>query len=95
MGHSVVKDQVYRRLTKPFACVTVTVQKKGVLVIKPNSFGVAQSGVLFAELPEKWKVVDPDPDETEPVLPSRQFYISVETIDPYHILIDAPKEILL
>lgn len=98
MSHRVVKrSSVVRKLKKPFACVTVRVRDKGGvggtgekhLVVQEGKIGLASPGSGFIEIPAPWVVTD---QEGNSVASSRTFWISVDTFDPYHVVIDAPSE---
>lgn len=58
------------------------------LVIVEGSLGIAKHDTLFVPVPESIPVLDPD---GKPIKPSKgsKFWISVETFDPYHILLEA------
>lgn len=73
---------------KPWACVTVRVESKGErLVVQPGSIAVTKRDTLFWPLPERCSVVD---EEGTVVKPSagRRFFVSLETFDPHHLLIE-------
>lgn len=81
-------------LRRPLAAVTVRAAKKGkdrVLIVQTSDevkhpIGVLKVGVTLAPLPSGVKVLD---DEGEPIAPSHGFWVTTETLDPYHMLIDA------
>ena len=75
-------DAVVRR---PYACVKVKLLGKTTLRVFPGVFFV-KTGSYVRVLPEKIAVVD-EAGETVPA--SGQFYVTSESIDPYHLLIDA------
>jgi hypothetical protein len=69
-------------LEKPWAAVKVRVEKKDLELT--SAICVAKAGTAFAELPARIKVQA----EGKPLRAEHKFYISIETIDPYHLLID-------
>lgn len=77
-----IQDLVTRR---PYACVKVELVDKTTLRVLPEIF-VMRTGSYVRALPEKIAVVDGD---GEKLCPSGQFYVTSESIDPYHLLIDA------
>lgn len=76
-----------RTTYRPYAAVMVEVIKQRPLTLRvlPGVRAV-KSGVYMAQLPESAIVCD---DDGETVEASGTFYITVESIDPYHLLIDA------
>jgi tRNA A58 N-methylase Trm61 len=51
--------------------------QEGIHVLKPDT--------VVTDLPESWKIVDADGNE---VRPTGRFVITVDTIDPYHLVAD-------
>jgi len=72
---------------KKRAAVTVKVAGDR-LVIEAGGVCVVKWDTLFAPLPERIKVVGPDGKVVQPTKGSR-FWVSVETIDPTHLVIEA------
>jgi uncharacterized SAM-binding protein YcdF (DUF218 family) len=77
-----IHESVVRR---PYACVKVELGGKTTLRVLPGVFFV-KAGSYVRALPEKIVVVD---EAGETVTASGQFYVTSESIDPYHLLIDA------
>ncbi len=73
---------------RPYGAVKVELVKHRppTLRVVPGSICLVKASVYLALLPESVIVVD-DADEQIPA--SGKFYISTESIDPYHLLIDA------
>lgn len=76
-----------RHLDGPRVAVIVkwTSRRQSALVLVGSDVGVAKDGVRIAELPKKIRVLDPD---GEPVAASGRFFVTTETVDPYHLLLD-------
>jgi hypothetical protein len=74
-------------LGKPRAAVQVRVAGTQVAIME-DSLVVAHRDALFVPLPERIKVVGPDGKVVTPSRDSR-FWVTVETIDPYHLVIEA------
>jgi hypothetical protein len=88
MSHTLKKYAGHHimRLEKPYAAVKV--ERKGKrLVVIPGSICLVKPGTEFAVLYDH-KVVSED---GETLQPSGVFYISTETFDPYHLVIDWMK----
>ena len=63
------------------------VERKGkTLRIIPEQFHILKHDVYVAELPEDFKVLSPLGDEVVP--PSSGYWITTETFDPYHAVLD-------
>jgi hypothetical protein len=76
-----------RRSKKPLVAVKVHVTaRKGsrVLVVEPGIVGI-DSNAMLVPLP---KDVVVESDEGEVVQPTWGFWVSIETFDPYHLLLD-------
>jgi hypothetical protein len=89
--HFLRKSEVHgRSLEMPRACVTVRVVKD-TLVIESGSLGVLKIGAQMAPVPERMKVVT---DDGKVVKPSKgkQFWVTVETFDPMHAVMEAAPE---
>lgn len=85
MSHP-LHDPFVKYLHAPRACVTVALTKQK-LVIQPGieSIGVAKVGTAIA----RWEkpVYDLEGEEINPS-PGRAFWISTETFDPYHVILE-------
>lgn len=84
------KDIFEMELPSARACVKVRVKKgkgKSVdLVLIPGSgIGILPEGTLMTSLPDYVRVVTPD---GEVLQPTGKFYATVETIDPFHAVVD-------
>jgi hypothetical protein len=96
--HFLTSDQVHyggRSLPSRRAAVQVRVtygdrrsKKTAVLHVTDKIF-VMKPDALMVELPDGVTVVD---DDGKPIRPSGKFMVSVETFDPFHALVDVPKE---
>ena len=69
---------------KPWACTCAEFEHPNKLVIR-GPLGVLKLDTQLARLPERIVVVNPDGKK---VLPSkgRQFYVSLETFNPFHLV---------
>lgn len=67
-------------LDKPRACVQV--ERKGKR-LHLNGIQIAKESTLWTNLPDDYKIIDKDGNE---VPKERTRIISVETIDPYHLI---------
>lgn len=84
----------YRCTTRPIAAVRVkfeTVDKARVLVMcgpdeGKSPLGVLRPDVRIAALPADVKILDPE--TRKPIKRSKQFWVTAETFDPYHMVID-------
>ena len=75
-------------LWKPRACVSVRVEyrdRKPVLIVKDGSVGVLKGDAILVELPKEIPVIGPDGDR---IKPTGKFYVTTETFDPHHALVD-------
>lgn len=70
---------------RPYACVKVEMVGKTTLRVLPGVFFI-KTGSYVRAVPEKISVVDEDGKKIQA---SGQFYVSSESIDPYHLLLDA------
>lgn len=92
--HFLKKSEVHARtLGKPRACVNVKVEGRDRLVVCGGDDGkhgvfVAKIDSQWSELPERIKVVGPDGKVIKPSK-GKQFYVSTETFDPFHALLEA------
>jgi hypothetical protein len=92
--HFLRKDELDRldcELGKPYAAVRVRVQGTH-LVMTPGDEGhcivICKMDTLFVPLPERISVVGPDGQAVKPSKGSR-FWVTVETIDPFHLVTEA------
>lgn len=80
-------------LGKPRAAVTVKASGDGAqLHIHPDTktglpFTVARGDVNWAPLPERCSVLGPDGEAVGPSS-GRRFYVSMDTIDPFHMVME-------
>jgi hypothetical protein len=65
------------------ACVSV--EREGKELISAGNVQFARADTVWTELPDDYKVVNEDGEE---IKPSGKFLISVESIDPYHLVTD-------
>lgn len=73
-------------LGRRVAAVRVEPEDRGrVLRVHDSSIVVAKANALFVELPADVRVFGPDDKELQP---SGRFMVSVETMDPIHLLLD-------
>lgn len=90
MAHFIKLDRYDRTLVlgKPWAMVTVELVARKRLQIQADSLRVAKADVEWYPLPADFEVVG---GEGEPVRPSpgRQFFVTVETFNPFHGLCEA------
>jgi hypothetical protein len=68
---------------KPIACVPV--KREGNKLILDGSIQIARDDTLWALLPKQFQVMD---GNNNPIPPSGKFLITVESIDPYHLVAD-------
>jgi hypothetical protein len=82
MSH-IIKGGYSKTLDKPYCAVKIKV--KGKKLIIQDGIVIAKPDTQIAELPENYKIVNKDNEEIQP---TNKFYISVETINPYHLIFD-------
>ena len=82
-----LKDPYVRTLTRDHAMVEVELAGKSRLEIK--GIAVAKAGTTWTRLPEIMQISGAG----EVVTPSKQFWVSVETINPWHGIIDAGQDL--
>lgn len=84
--HPITSKQLLEmELPHPYAAVIVVRDKKN-LVIQDCSLMFVKRGATFAPLTDTGlQVISED---GEPIQPTGTFYISLETIDPHHLIID-------
>lgn len=96
--HFLRKDEVHGRAIRDvvpscgpmgWACVKVKLEAKDRLCIVVGSIGVLKPEALVAPLPKRMKVVT---DEGEQIAPSegKRFYVTVNSFNPNHALVEAP-----
>lgn len=56
-------------------------------VASTGALVVANSDVKWARLPNRFAVVGPDGEHIQPS-PGREFYISIETFNPFHLVME-------
>lgn len=71
-----------RMLFKPWAAVEVKIEKKTLVI---SCIVVAKDDVKWAELPERFTVINSEGEVVKPT-PGRKFFVSVETFNPWHLL---------
>lgn len=76
-------------LRKPHACVTVQVAGKKTLKAIAGSINILRDDAQLVALPSDVSVVD---EQGNAIKPSRGFYVTTETFDPFHVLVDARVE---
>lgn len=69
---------------RPYACVTVELVNKTTLRVLPK-IALIKPGSYVRIVPEKINVVD---ESGGMITASGRFYVTSESIDPYHLLID-------
>lgn len=80
---------VYSRNIGKIYCAVKVKFKSNKLYVEDGGISVVKPDTKIAELPTKFKVYN---SENEEVQPSGKFYISVETINPFHLLMDLPSD---
>lgn len=77
-------DSIYTRyLPEDRECVVVKKVKYNIYEVIIGSIGCLKQGTMIKEF--KGKVVD---DEGNELKASGQYFMTTETIDPYHLLVD-------
>lgn len=78
-------------LTRPHAIVMVEVvkQRPTPVLVLAGGVEIAQWDTQWVEVPPGTVIQTPDGDTIEP---SGTFYVSVETFDPYHAVMDVTQE---
>lgn len=64
--------------------ICVPVKRKGKTLLRDGTFTFAKPDTLWAELPKNFKVMDKGIE----IPASGKFLITVNTIDPYHLITD-------
>jgi hypothetical protein len=73
-------------LGRPYAAVMVGVEDRGrVLRVVTGEIVIARADALVVDLPPDVRVIDPDGG---PIRQSGRFLVTVETFDPYHLVLD-------
>ncbi len=65
--------------------ICVPVKRKGKSLIRDGTLSFARPDTVWAELPKHFKVIN---DNGEEVPAAGKFLITVESIDPYHLITD-------
>ena len=89
MSHFLPRDVVERAepLRRPHIAAGVRVDgKRHVLRLTEDPLVIAKAGTLVVELPSNVRVMGTD---GRPIAASGRFLVTVETIDPFHLLLDA------
>ena len=71
---------------KPYAAVMVSRKKGKDLVIVPGQIHLLKDDTQVVELPEDYTILNPE--DGTPIEPSFSFWITTETFDPFHAVID-------
>jgi hypothetical protein len=80
-----LKNPIPVRLNKPLLCVTV--ERKGKTLAIDGGVELARADTVWAALPEDMKILS---ESGEEIKPSGRFLVTVESIDPYHLVTDQP-----
>ena len=83
MAH-IIHNTAKQTLGKPYVAVKVQV-KGNKLIVLPEGVSILNPETKISILPQKFKVFDCDGEE---INPTKNFYITANTINPYHFLID-------
>lgn len=92
MTHFLRKGEVSgSSVQQPIACVTCRLEKIGGkevlrLVDTEDVIGILKVGSLVAPLPDRVSLLPAEDDV--PIVAEHRFWVSTETIDPYHVVID-------
>lgn len=78
-----------RYMRKPWAAVKVQLVGRNTLEVVPGSICILRSGVGLTQVPEGMEVTDPEGRKLEPS--HGEFFVSTETFDPYHLVVDADR----
>jgi len=89
MAH-ILRDSRSRTIGREHAAVMVEVGKNAKLVVQDKGVQVLKSDTLIAKLPSNYIVVGWD---GKGIGALNEFYITVETINPYHYVLDFGKDI--
>ncbi len=93
-ANEVPPDWRCRTLSRPIAAVVCRHERDGkddVLRIHDGDGGgivVANLGLPVALVPDRVRVVGP---EGEPIRPSTKLWVTLNTIDPYHLVLDTAE----
>jgi len=79
-------------LDRPIAAVTVEVVQRRHVRIVPESIAIAKHDVEWTMMPKDSKVLSCDGDAEVQPSSGRAFLVSVETIDPFHMVCEAPTD---
>ena len=88
MSHPLRQDERHGAapLGRPYAAIGAQLERDR-LVVSGAPF-IAKADTLWFPLPARLQVVAPGGEEVRPS-PGRRFFISAETIDPWHSLLEA------
>lgn len=89
-----VKNPVAKILGKPYASVQVTVKGKKLVVEtsgRETSIKIARPDTKWTRVPDGYNVVFAEGDG-KPIQAAGVLYVSVDTLDPHHLLADIPKD---
>jgi hypothetical protein len=75
--------------TKPLASVMCEWKDGSLVLVKGDSIRLAKPGLSVALLPKH--VAVRDPYMLRRLNPGRQFWVSVDTFDPYHLILDIDR----
>lgn len=75
---------------KPRAAVRVKFdsKKKALVIVEGEGFMVLKDDSLISEIPSNIPILD---SKGKPILASGKFFVTTETFDPYHAVVDLPK----
>jgi hypothetical protein len=90
--HFLRKDELScpRELGKARAAVRVKVDGTRLVMTAVDAIVVAKRDALFVPLPERIRVIGPDGKAIKPSRGAR-FWITVETLDPYHLVTESAE----
>lgn len=98
MSHFLTNDEGRgaRAIGKPWAFVQVSFERgasaaKSRLVPEPDLLSIHKADTLVVDLPGYWKVRDPEGKIVKPPK-GRKFVVTVETIDPHHLIAEVDGE---
>jgi hypothetical protein len=80
-----LKNPIPVRLNKSVVCVPV--DREGKKLVVSGGIDLARPDTVWAALPEDMKILS---ESGEEIKPSGRFLVTVESIDPYHLVTDQP-----
>lgn len=80
-----IKNLIYWKLDQERVAVKVRKVGPKRYEVVPDSLCVIQASSKMFHVPEEWEIVTADGDR---ISPTGRFLMSVETIDPYHLITD-------